>query len=329
MVKRFLSASLILLAVLAGLLWPITAQASSLTRLVVGGTFELERDEVLNEDLTIVGGSAVLQQDSVVRGDIQILGGQLEVNGVVEGDILAAGGFLRLGETARINGDITVAGAIMDREDGAEIEGRIVTEADVPLSITRFDGAFSPLHWVFDSVWNVFYYLGVAFGLSALAVLLMMFYDRQTERTSRVLVDQAATSTGLGCLTTVVSPFALIVMILTICLMPLAFVLILIIGIAITFGWIALGLEVGKRLATQLNQDWAPPFAAGIGTFVLVIAGGFLNIIPVIGWIYTALISAAGIGAVLLTRFGTQEYSPVKTIQTLPVGESSTNQHEG
>jgi hypothetical protein len=325
MVNRWLAACFVALAILAGLIWPVGAQASSLARLVIGGNFVLESGEVLDEDLTILGGNAVLEQDSLVRGDVQILGGRLEVHGTVDGEVLAAGGVLKLGETAVIKDDVTVAGGVLERDSGAVIGGKLITETDVPFNISRFDGVRTPFRWWLNSLWNVIWYIGLAFALSALAVLVMMFFDKQTERTTRVILEQPTVATGLGCLTIVVAPFALIILVLTICLMPVALVAILIIGVAITFGWIALGLEVGRRLAILVQRDWASPFAAGIGTFALVLVGALLNIIPFIGWVYTTLISAAGIGAVLLTRFGTQDYTPGQgaRVPSLDEGTSS------
>lgn len=310
MVKRKIAFGLILVTILIGLLVPVGAQAASLKRLVVGGTFVLGEGETLSENLTILGGNAILKQDSLVEGDVQILGGTLEVFGRVDGDILAAGGILNLGETAVIEGDVTVAGAVLDRESGSVVRGQVITETELPFRVAQFEGIWTPFRWWLNSFWNVVWFIGLSFALSALAVLVMMFFDTQTERTKRVLLEQPAVTTGLGCLTAFVAPFALLILILSICLLPVALVAIGVIGVAITFGWIAFGLEVGHRLADLVNRDWAPPFEAGIGTFVLVLVGGLLNIIPIIGWVYTGLVSAAGIGAVLLTRFGTLDYSP-------------------
>ena len=310
MVKRWIIAGISAIIFLILFFWPVGVQASSLAHVIIGGSFILNQGEVLDEDLTILGGNAVLEHDSLVRGNIQILGGSLEVNGEVKGDVLAAGGLLKLGPSAVISGDVTIAGALLERDSSAHIGGKITTETDVPINLTRFDGIWNPFQWWLNSLWNVVWYIGLAFGLSALAVLVMMFFEKQTERTAQVLVTQKTASIGLGCLTLVVIPFASIILILTICLIPAVLVALLLIGVAITFGWIALGLEVGKRLAVQIHQDWAPPFAAGIGTFILALVGGLLNIIPCIGWVFTALISAAGIGSVLLTRFGTQDYLP-------------------
>jgi hypothetical protein len=74
-------------------------------------------------------------------------------------------------------------------------------------------------------------------------------------------------------------------------------------------GWVALGYEVGSRIAEAVNMVWAPAISAGVGTFILIfVLGGFSKLIPCIGWLPQTLVGLWGLGAVLLTRFGTQDY---------------------
>lgn len=308
--------ALIFTALALALMAPLSSRAAPPGRVIVGGSFTLQSGETLEEDLIIVGGNVTLEEGSRVEGDIFLLGGRLEVYGQVEGDILAAGGALTLGSSAVIAGDVTLGGGVLNRLSGAIIEGKLNLENDLPLRNTSFDGLWAPLRWWFNSVWNVIWYLGLSFALAALAVLVMMFFERQTENATRTLVQQPAISMGLGCLTLVVLPLAVAILALTICLLPAGLVALLAAGVAIALGWIALGYEVGRRLASLVQRQWAPPFAAGIGTFFLVALAGLLNLIPCIGWVYTTLVSAMGIGAVLLTRFGTQDY--VATLSALP-----------
>jgi hypothetical protein len=82
----------------------------------------------------------------------------------------------------------------------------------------------------------------------------------------------------------------------------------LILGIAILYGWLTLGLMVGRQMAIWLKQPWSDPVSAGAGTLVLSLLSSMLNLIPCIGWLANALIWFVALGAVILTRFGTQVY---------------------
>jgi hypothetical protein len=299
---------------------PVTAQAADSTRVVFGGNFTLEDGERLDEDLTIFGGNATIKAGAVIDGSVRIFGGRLDLNGEVSGNISAAGGILNLGDEARIEGDVIVAGAVLDRETGAVIKGDLITDAGLPITDTRIDGMLSPFYWQISSFASFLTFVFSSFALAALAVLVVMFFEKPTLNIARTSVRQPALSAGMGCMTVVVLPLAIVILILSICLLPVGLVLVLAAGVVITFGWIGLGYEVGRRLMEMLKQDWAEPFSAGIGTFFLVIVGGTLSQIPCIGWLFAAVITVIGLGAVLLTRFGTQDYaSMVDAQRALPV----------
>ncbi len=77
----------------------------------------------------------------------------------------------------------------------------------------------------------------------------------------------------------------------------------------VVFGWIAIGYEVGQRFTKAIHQNWHPAFSAGLGTFALTLVAKILTGIPVlncVGWLVPFLLSMAALGAVLMTRFGTQ-----------------------
>jgi hypothetical protein len=87
-------------------------------------------------------------------------------------------------------------------------------------------------------------------------------------------------------------------------------------------GIIALGLETGKRLAALLNQDWAPSVSAALGVFLLTLTiNGIGALVPCIGWLAPFTVGLIGLGAVLITRFGAQEYP--QTVAPQPIAPPS------
>ena len=111
-------------------------------------------------------------------------------------------------------------------------------------------------------------------------------------------------------------------MIITICLIPVAFILAVVVALAWAFGMIALGLEVGKRLTQAFKWDWAPAASAGLGTFILMlVVGGVDALLPCVGWVVPVLVGMVGFGAVLITRAGTQTYPQEVPYETIAVEE--------
>jgi hypothetical protein len=72
----------------------------------------------------------------------------------------------------------------------------------------------------------------------------------------------------------------------------------------------AYGYALGRALARIAPWQLSPPLAAFAGTllFNLLLAG--LGLIPTLGSILSIAISAAGFGAVLLTRLGARTFVP-------------------
>jgi hypothetical protein len=96
-------------------------------------------------------------------------------------------------------------------------------------------------------------------------------------------------------------------------LIPVSLLGILALIIAGVFGWIALGLEVGKRLASLFKMEWPLAVAAGLGTFLLSLVVNGIGFIACIGWVAPFLVTIIGLGGVILTRFGTQNYPSLGT----------------
>jgi hypothetical protein len=125
-------------------------------------------------------------------------------------------------------------------------------------------------------------------------------------------------------------------MIVTLILIPVAVLVVFVGALALVLAWlfgiIALGNEVGERFTQSINQTWAPVFTAGFGTFLLMLVGGAIGEIPCIGWLFVALVGLVGIGAAVLTRFGTRPfqtvaataYTPPANQEQLPPGSTQS-----
>ncbi len=154
--------------------------------------------------------------------------------------------------------------------------------------------------------------------LAALAVLVVIFWPEPTLRVARAAVAQPFAAGGLGLLTQIIGIPALILLLITILFSPLSFLGLLLLLIAGVFGWVALGLEVGRRLGHAFNWDMHPAAEAGIGGFLMTLVIGGFGLIPCVGWVAPFVLVCIGLGAVLLTRFGSRDYEPAVAIVEAP-----------
>ncbi|MCX6025837.1 MAG: hypothetical protein NTY23_06225, partial [Chloroflexi bacterium] len=137
------------------------------------------------------------------------------------------------------------------------------------------------------------------------------FWPGQTARVAHASLRHAPLSGALGLLTAVVAPGLLILLAITLCLIPVAALGAVLLLAAVVFGWIAIGVEVGNRLAQVLKWKLHPAASAALGTLVLTLVLDFIGIVPCVGWLGSAIVGAIGLGAVVLTRFGARTYGEV------------------
>lgn len=322
MKRKLVLASLVLILAFA---LPVSAFAGGLQegRVVFGGTYTLHSGETLDGDLAVLGGAAILEQGSTVDGDVIILGGNLEANGEIDGDLVVIGGNANLGPNTVVRGDAVTFGGNVNTGN-ARIEGEQVSGEglDFPLDFRWGRDIALPLRsftgFRVSTQARVLGYLFQCFMLAALAVLVVIFWPNPTGRVASAVVDQPVVAGGLGLLTIIVAPILLILLMITICLIPVSIIGLILLVVAAVFGWVALGLEVGQRLAKALNQEYQPVVAAGLGTLVLSLVVNGIAFIPCVGWLVPFLVAALGLGGVLLTRFGAQAYIPATPVAPPP-----------
>jgi len=275
---------------------------------VIGGNAEIEKDASVAKDVILIGGN--LKVDGNTSGAIVIIGGNMTISGTISKDVVVVGGQLLLTKTAVVKGDVATMGGQVTKEPGAEIVGNMVNNAP-PIAIPNIPNApnvpNSPnVNINFNPFWEITVVVGRALAVAAVAMLLTLFMQPQLERVADAIAHQPMMAGGFGLLTIVLAPLILVIMVITIILIPVALIVMFIIPLAWLFGIIALGQEVGERFTTAINQTWAPVLATGFGTFLLLLVGGLVGLIPCVGWLIPFLIGLIAIGGVVLTWFGTR-----------------------
>lgn len=280
-------------------------------QVIIGNTFRLESGETLDGSLLIIGGTAATAAESTVNGDLVLIGGTLAVDGSVNGDVISIGGVVNLGDGAVVNGGLTMIGASLTRSPSAQISGNISEETPHFLDFDFLDEnglklpftpARSPLTRLLTATFQ-------ALAMGALAVVVGLLLPRNMKNAAAALVREPVVTGGVGLLTFVVAPVIMVLLAITIILIPVSLLSIIAFGLAIVFGNIVVGYEIGNRFSTIFKDTWHPSIAAGIGTLMLSLVTGFAGIIPCVGWVLGFIASIMGLGAVVTSRFGSTKYA--------------------
>jgi cytoskeletal protein CcmA (bactofilin family) len=279
---------------------------------VFGCNATVQNGATVNGGTVVFGGDLTVENGAQMNGDVAVFGGSVDIDGNVRGDVAIAGGGVNLNSHAVVDGTVRVAGGGVSQQEGATVRGGISRENNFQFS-PSFGRAFIPPFFGVPGTSTPFNGLDVfglglmrglitALALAALGALLVVFFPQPTQRVMAAAQGSLGPSLGVGCLTLLVAPVLALLLIIT---LVGPFLLALVVAAAWILGWIAIGYLAGERMLDALKMhEIAPVLAVVTGVLVLAIIGQ----VPCLGWLLSLLIGTAGVGAVVLTRFGTRPY---------------------
>jgi hypothetical protein len=221
--------------------------------------------------------------------------------------VVTVGGQLEQAEGAKIAGDVinNVAPDIV--LPAGKIPPTAPGTPNIPdIPTPSFNVQFNPFAEVF---WIFFWAVIVA----AFAMLLSLFWQPQIERTGNAIITQPLMTGAIGLL----AFFVAAILFLTIVPPVIA-------AFAWLFGVVAMGSQVGERFSKAVNQVWSPVLTIGFGTFLLMLVGGAIGLIPCLGGMILFLLGMVGIGGSVITWFGVRlPQVPAVSVYTPPSGPSA------
>ena len=259
---------------------------------IFGESLALNEQEVECGDVIIFGGT--LDVRGQVWGDILAFGSNIDIAGNVHGDINLYGGVVTLRDGSQLHGNINVFGGSERAETGAQLDGALRNRSErVSFWLPGLGSGF-----VFP-FWSLLTWVVLGLALTSLLPEHVMFV-RAT------VASKTRRSLFLGLLSVLLAPAVLIILIALILPIPLAILIAIGLIVAWTFGTIAIGWLVGEYIMRAVAPRHNTRLAqVAVGLTVLVLVGA----LPYIGWIVSAGAGLLGLGAVLLSRFGTRLYS--------------------
>ncbi len=299
------------------------AQDTGGDKLVLGGNYVLRANEDLNGSLAVVGGNATLEPNSLLKGDVVVLGGALTIGGTVRGSVAVFGGAVTLADGAVVTGDLASFGGALERAPGAVITGEVfdafrssrgggdvIPTPQAPQLPTAPSASGVPS--VSDATREPLRALGQLLGwevrTAAWALLLVLLglaavvlAPKAVSRIASQVAGEPILSFGVGLLTLIVAALAGVLLLIA---CGLGLLIWLTTAFALLVGWIAVGLWVGQRLLRGLKARQPSSLGAVALGVALITVGARLP--WCLGFPIAVILGSIGLGAVVLTRFGTQ-----------------------
>jgi hypothetical protein len=263
----------------------------------VGGDVVVEAGESAR-DVHAVGGSVTLRAGAEAR-EVVAVGGSVTLEaGASARQVVAVGGDVRVGPGASVEQDAVSVGGRVQVDPSGDVGGQ-----QTAVSIPGVSGLIAKLsHRAGEEQspgWSLAGALARYAVYLALALLLMVLFQRRVEVVAASMEANPAKALLAGLLGLVAQPFLSILLIVTLIGIPLVLVQVLGVLVAGVLGFTALAWWLGRRLPVQLSR----------GTMVLQLALGMAIVfvatqIPVVGWLVWVAAVILTFGAVLRTRFG-------------------------
>lgn len=305
--------------------------------LVFGGNVTMPASSEIKGDLVVFGGNADI--NGTVTGNIGMLGGDVNLGktAVVKGDIGLLGGEANVAEGATVEGQVQS----LNRFHFGEGEGFTVPPNPPaspvppippvpPAPPVRPLPTISPDHIssgllggasrVFGFFKGLVEDIAILVALAVMAWLVAAFMPEQMKVVGDTLSRSAPVSFSLGLLTWVIALVVGAVLAITICLAFIPLLGFILLAIATLFGWIVAGQIIGERLLIASGRPYpnlVTSTVLGVIALTIVATMPIIGEVPCIGFIFglvgtllALIVSLTGLGAVILTRFGTQPYPP-------------------
>lgn len=315
-----------------------------------GNDVTLEEGDFIEGGVIVFGGNFIMKEGSEVEGDVVVFGGNVRIEGEVEGDVATLGGNVTIRDRAVIKGDVSSLGGNVSVAEGAEVvgviadglrididEGGVVIpnvpaietprrpvppEVKVPVRVERPNFGFAARvgRFMGDGVQDIFWALITA-GLS---VLIMLFFPANVRLVQDTLNQATPVSFVVG-LVTLLATAAVIGLLALFFWLILPICGIIFVALALGLGWLGGWAVVGKYLGGRIFASFDNPSPTdisatflGVTVLTLLATMPFVDHLPWIGWMFSLagflvvlVIGSTGLGAVVLSRFGTQPYQPI------------------
>jgi hypothetical protein len=257
-----------------------------------GNTIVVADGEIICRDLTSFGGSVTIH--GVIEGDVVMFQGNVVIDGMVNGNVTLYGGNLTLEDGAQVNGDVHVCGGVWTQGSSSQLHGSILgCTKSLGTLLTVISGA-NTRFW-FTVVWIM------------VGMILTSLLPENVMLVRTTVKSKMGRSFVLGLLSILLTPAILAVLVGLIIAIPLAILIIVGLIGAWALGTVAVGWIVGDYIIQSVAPQYSTRFLqVAVGMIALVLAGT----LPTIGLWITVGSGLVGLGAVLLSRFGTQLYSP-------------------
>jgi hypothetical protein len=253
----------------------------------------------IDKSIVKIGSDVTIEKGQKVHSVVAI-GGQITVSGTVEKNVVAVGGSVVLTKTAVVKGNVVSLGGVIVMARDAEVRGNLteINSSNLYETLTTaLSSEWEGWSWIFAVI-----SLSIFLVIMVLALLIAALLPKPVRIVSEAIRENTFKVILCGILGLVlIAPLALLltISVVGIALIPLEVIFVF---CSILFGLTAVGQFIGAKLSRLVKRS-----ESGIvrETFWGLVILWLVGWIPYIGWMVKAIALVIGLGATLVSRFGT------------------------
>jgi len=271
--------------------------------IIFGGEIFIEEEAVIGGDLVVFGGSVTVE--GIVNGSVQLESGEAHLEGTVNGPLSVEAGELTLNGIVKGPARLTAGEMKIGSSAQFASEVRYWTaegEVDFGDSKTVFDESLQPVEkasaFAFMGLGYMLFNFWVLLSGSIVIVLLILVFPKRWAKAGRALQAHFGPSLGFGALYFFIGPAVILTLFITVIGIPLGMAGLALYGVSMLFGRMLAAIILTYWSDQQSGKGWSPGVMTAIA---LLLYFGFqvIDLIPVAGWLISALIVLATFGGFL------------------------------
>lgn len=257
------------------------------------GTVKISKDSVINGDLIIGAGNVIIAGE--IKGNLKVSSGSTTINGKIAKDVKNFSNSLTLESSSLIAGNLTYSSnKEIKIDNGAQVLGKTEQkQIDNKGQITKNLPVFGSIAKVTGSLFSLL-------SMLLIGIILLTVFSKKLEDISKNIQNKFWMSLGVGFLTLVVVPIALMIIFSTIIGIPLTMIILAIYVLSIYLAKVFVALALGNMI---VHNRWSAIWALTLGLILLTI----FELIPFIGGFVSFLILLVGLGGISLLIFGKKQ----------------------
>lgn len=251
----------------------------------------------INGNLLVLGRTVIIEPGAHISGYMIIGGERIEILGRVDGEMRAMGNQVIVGDKASVGGNLWVDATKISVSDRARVGGeKKINEIKANgRTATGFRQGWTNVRNQVERAWGFFSIIGFL-GKILLMLILVRVFGKQIAKLTKLATEDFWLTLLSGLVKLVLTPIAIVLLLITIIGIPVALAVLLAFGLSIFLAEYISAAVLGQVLVMKgwLKND-NPYLQAVAGLAAL----GIIAWIPFVGWLVKFVAFLIGLGLVI------------------------------